>query len=91
MGKSNSKGAGGQSGPPAPRGDTPQGSTGGPPVPPPQAARKRFEIRTPNPGFGGVRGGLRFRDGVAETDDKVLAAELLWQGYQVVDRESDED
>ena len=44
---------------------------------------RRFEIRTPAPGFTGERFGVRFRDGVGTTDNKAAAQACREQGYAV--------
>jgi len=44
-----------------------------------------FEIRTPSPVFTGERCGLKFRDGVAGTEDGFLAESMRQLGYAVID------
>ena len=48
------------------------------------AAKPKFTIKTPNTGFKGERGGLRFLDGVATTDDAIKAHMCLEFGYDVL-------
>lgn len=43
----------------------------------------RYEVRTPNARFTGVRAGLAFRDGRAVTRDAAAAAECRALGYAV--------
>lgn len=47
------------------------------------AAKHKFEVRTPNPGFRGERAGIAFIDGVGHTDDPVRAHACLEFGYAV--------
>lgn len=43
----------------------------------------RFEIRTPNPEFKGVRHNVQFVDGVGRTDDPARAEAMRELGYEV--------
>jgi hypothetical protein len=58
-------------------------------VPAPARSGPRYQVRTPASGFRGERHGIRFVDGVGETDDADAVAACLACGYVVVDREKD--
>jgi len=42
-----------------------------------------YIIRTPNPDFAGIRAGLNFRHGRAETDDPAIADYCRTLGYTI--------
>ena len=45
---------------------------------------------TPNPGFNGERGGMKFKDGVCETEDAIRAHSCQELGYKVLNAETSE-
>ena len=52
----------------------------------PVAQGPRFLIHTPlNPGFNGIRGGVKFTEGAGSTDDAAAAAHCRGLGYRVND------
>lgn len=48
----------------------------------------RYTVHTPVKGYTGSGWGLTFADGVAQTDDKALAAKLARKGYEVTDNKA---